>query len=336
LAPIAPIGDDVPVTTRDNLPASSDSQRECARATWCSASTRDPEGEWHPALTFQPFCPACTDAIVREAADLPRAYRMLAARVTDPVAPGSRSGIRMPPGSRVLIDATAEALMQTAAVIAGGWAARVRAVPQLTLSRNGFAHGTPEAVAEDCKVLARFPGPLLALQPGYMTREWTWAPGNPMPADLAADLADLEISNIGDGWVKAVTHLSGEDAGHEILALSRRITRHLGETPAPPAMLDGIPCRTCEEMALAVAELPVAERGDGDPEPPYSRCLCCRAELSRADHDAWVAMYQAWAQGAGILVCRRCDLGMHADCCWESCGCAADCHPDDITRHEAA
>jgi len=316
----------VRVPSRDITPASSEGQRDCARGTWCAASTRDPEGEWHPALTYQPFCPACTDSIVRAAADLPRAYRMLAARVTDPVASGSRSGIRMPPGSRVLIDATAEALMQTAAVIAGGWAARVRAVPQLSLVRHGLPHGSPEAVAADCEVLARFPGPLLALQHGYMTREWTWAPGNPMPDDLADDLADLEISRIGDGWVNAVTYLSGEDAGHEILALSRRIIRHLGETPAPPAMLDGIPCRTCEEMALAVAELPVGERAEGDPEPPYSRCLSCRAELSRADHDAWVRMYESWAKGAGILVCKRCENGDHGDCQWDSCECRAQGH----------
>jgi len=321
----------IPMSVRGITP-DPDGQRECARGAWCSASKRDPEGEWHPALTYQPFCPADTDAIVRAAADLPRAYAMLAARVTDPVTSGTApGGGRRPPGSRVLIDSAAEALMQETAAVAGTWAARVRLIPQLSLSRNPHPHRTAAAVASDCKVIALHPGPLLALQPGWMTREWAWTPGSPMPDDIADDLAGLEITGSGDGWIKVVTSLDGEDAGHEILRVSRRVARHLGETPAPPVMLDGIPCRTCEEMALAVAELPA---GDGNgTEPAYSRCLHCRAELSRADHDAWVAMYVAWTKGVGLLVCRRCALGNHADCCWDSCECGDGSHP---RRHAAA
>jgi hypothetical protein len=304
-------------------PVTSGEQRECSRGTWCSASTRDTEGTWHPARSYAPFCPADTSKITADAESLPAAYKRLAARIGDPVRSGR--AIRRPPGSRVLIDAEHDALLRLIADIAGGWAARVRAVPGLQLSRHGYAHGTPEAVREDCAVLARHTIPMLALAGGPMTRTWTWRAGSPMPADLEAEIADLEIIHAGDGWVRALANVGGTTAGHDILSLHRSAVKLLGETPAPPMLLDGIPCRNCEAMSsLAVLEQPPPD--PEKPAPPWCRCLECRDEMTRKEYEAWAVQYAGWVKGAGVIVCRRCDLGRCPECSWRSCGCTEQGH----------
>lgn len=304
-------------------PVTDGEQRECARGPWCSASTRDEEGTWHPARSYAPFCPADTSKITADAEALPAAWERLAARIGDPVRSGH--AIRRPPGSRVLVDPEHDALLRETADITAGWAARVRAVPGLRLARHGHPHASPEAVAADCAVLAAHTVPLLALPPGPMTRSFTWPAGSAMPPGLAADLADLEILHIGDGWLKAQTRLSGEDAGLEILDLHRRAVRLLGETPAPPEILDGIPCRNCEAMSsLAVLEQPPPD--PEKPAPPWCRCLECRDEMTRKEYEDWAAQYAAWTRGAGVLTCRRCDLGYCERCCWDRCSCRAAGH----------
>jgi hypothetical protein len=300
----------------------TDEQRECARGTWCSAQTRDDDNVWHPARSYAPFCPADTTKITQDAEALPEAYKRLAAKIGDPVRSGR--AIRRPPGSRVLIDAEYDALLRLIADITGGWAARVRTV--LRLSRHAHPHGSAEAVAANCASLsAQNSVPLLALPLGPMSRTWTWPAGSPMPPDVDAEIGGLDAIHGGDGWVKAWTELSGEDAGHEILGLHRRAVRLLGETPAPPQLLDGIPCRNCEAMSsLAVLEQPPPE--PEKPPPPFCRCLECRDEMTRKEYDDWTDQYAAWVRGSGILTCRRCELKLHDDCCWKSCTCAAPEH----------
>src|SRR3984957_8347852 len=214
--------------------------------------------------------------------------------------------------------------------ITGGWAARVRVIPGLQLSRHGHPHGSAEAVAGDCADLStKNSVPLLALAPGWMARAWTWRAGDPMPPELEAEIADLEILHIGDGWVRAMARLSGETAGHDILELHRKAVRLLGETPAPPDVLDGIPCRNCE----AGSSLAVLEQPPPDPEtpaPPWARCLECRDEMTRKEYEKWTDQYAGWTHGSGILTCRRCDLGLCAEpdyrCSWKSCTCRAPGH----------
>lgn len=301
--------------------------RPCARGIWCSAQIRDPDtGDWHPAPAGQVLCPADRTALTSQTAELPGCYTRLAAMTSSPVKTGP--AVRVPPGSRVLANPEADALMRIIADTTAAWAVRIRNIPQLQLTRHGHPHGSPAQVTADCQVITAHPDPLLALPPAETARTWTWTPGLPMPPDMDEEIGDLDAIAGGDGWIRAFTRLAGEDAALELFDLRRRAIRLLGETPAPPVLLDGIPCRTCEAMpALALAELPVGTPGPDTPEPAYSRCLECRAELTRKEHDDWVAMYGAWARGAGIITCRRCDLGHHRDCCWNSCGCKTAGHP---------
>lgn len=304
----------------------TDPQRRCARDLWCSAKTRDAgSGEWLPAPANQALCPADRTVLIGCLGEFPGCYERLSRLSADPVKRGR--AVRVAPGSRVLVNPEADALMREAASILGGWATRVRAVPQLSLARHGHPPGTQEAVTADCATLAAHPDPLLALPPGPMARTWTWRPGSPMPDAIERDIAGMEICYAGDGWVTGLTGLDGEDAALEILDLRHRAVRMLGETPAPPDLLDGIPCRSCEAMSsLEVIPAPPA-----DPEkPPPSFCRCsvpgCRDEYTRAEYDRWVAMYVAWTRGAAPLICRRCEIGRHDECSWVACGCKTAGH----------
>jgi hypothetical protein len=315
---------------RFEAPSESGEQRDCSRGQWCSASTRDVDGNWHPAKSYAPFCSVDQSLITEKARLLPAAYERLAAQIGAPARRGK--AVRVPPGSRVLLNADTDALLRLIADITAGWAARTRHIPGLQLARHEHAHGTPEAVAADCAVLAKHTVPLLALPPAPMTRVFTWPAGSLMPPDVDARIGGLDAVHGGDGWVKAWTALSGEDAGTEILDLHSRAVRLLGETPAPPELLDGIPCRSCEAMSsLALLEKPPPD--PEQPAPAFCRCAECRDEMTRKEYDDWVRQYAAWVGGSGILTCRRCELGQCAEapsaCSWPSCTCA---HPRHAAR----
>jgi hypothetical protein len=147
-----------------------DEQRSCARGDWCAASTRDAEGNWHPALTWQPYCPACTSRIVTCLTELPPLYALL---TSGTAALARATGkVRVPPGPRILVSPAAEALAREASAVLAGWAARVRDTPGLRLSPPRHPPGTPGRVREDCNVMARHPGPLMALPDGWTTRAY--------------------------------------------------------------------------------------------------------------------------------------------------------------------
>jgi hypothetical protein len=394
----------------------TDGQHECSRGQWCSSSTRDADGFWYPARTYQAFCPADQAKIVTDLETLPSAFIKLAARIGDP----GRSGrsVRMPPGSRVLISPDIDALMRDMVTALGAWAARVRVVPGLDLSPHGHPHGTAAAVQADCDVLAKHPEPLLALPPGPMLRTETFPAARPgarraapvpcrrcsvplfpspsgrrwwpavcthrlaapviaydkfdrpvisrwqcqacgarmpvdpelrpacrhvpagavflppggMPTDAEAEIGDLEVihAGISEGWVTVIKDLGGAVAGLDIIGFARRATVLLGENPAPPDLLEGVPCKACEAMS----SLAMLEQPPPDPEKPaplFCKCTGCHAVMTRKEYDAWVDMYAAWKHGR--TVCRRCELGMCPECCWDGCTCATSEHP---RRHAAA
>jgi hypothetical protein len=317
-------------TRRPNQPLpprtpAGDAQGDCARGDRCAARTRDPEtGAWHPAPAAQPLCPTDRTVLIQCISTLPGCYERLGNLAADPVKSGRT--IRTPPGSRVLASPEADALMRTTADTVGAWAARVRAIPQLSLTRHAYPHGSAGQVTGDCTDLARHPDPLLALPPYEMTRIWTWPAGSAMPGWLDEQIGDLDACYGGDGWIKAFIHLSGRDAALELIDLRHQASRLLQETPPRPEYLDGVPCRSCEVMALAVASLPAGPPSGDETGLPYSRCQECGHQMTRTDYDTWVGMYGAWARGAGILVCHRCDIGLHGACFWKSCGCAAAGH----------
>ncbi len=151
------------------VPAGEGEQRACQRLDWCSAKTRDAEGAWHPALTFQAFCPADESVIVRNLTELPPFWARLAAQATDPMRRAGRP-LRVTPGSRVLVSGAADALLREIAPVIGGWAARVQSVPGLSLTPSPRPFASPERLRDDCRTLALHPGPLLALQTGWTTR----------------------------------------------------------------------------------------------------------------------------------------------------------------------
>ena len=318
--------------SRNSHQASPDTapQRRCARAAWCSAKTRDPEsGEWFPAPANQPLCPADRTVLIATLGEFPACYERLGGLSVSPVR--RNRPVRVAPGSRVLVNPEADALMREAAHVLAGWAARVRDVPGLSLAGHGHVPGSLKAVTADCGDLAKHPDPLLALAPEWMARIWTWPPGSPAPGWLEDEIGGLDAVVGGDGWVKAFTRLDGEDAALEVLDLRARVVRLLGETPAPPELLDGIPCRSCEAMS-SLEVLPASHPDPAKPEPVFCRCTeaGCKDEMTRAEYDDWVRQYDAWVKGAGVLTCRRCSLGQCADspsaCQWRGCSCRARGH----------
>ena len=155
------------------VPVAEGEQRSCQRLDWCSAKTRDAEGAWHPALTFQAFCPADVGVITRYLTELPPFWARLAAQATDQATdPMRRAGrpLRVTPGSRVLVSGAADALLREIAPVIGGWAARVQSVPGLSLTPSEHPFASPERLRDDCRTLAMRTGPLLALQVGWTTR----------------------------------------------------------------------------------------------------------------------------------------------------------------------
>lgn len=302
------------------VPQGTDAQRDCFRAERCEAKTRDAEGIWHPAKTYQAYCPACTDRITACAAELPPLYGYLyhggaPARTGRPV--------RIPPGPRILVSPVTDALLRTAAAQIGGWAARTRSVPGLSLSRPEHPHGSPERVREDCKVLALFPAPLLALAEGPTVRAYPW----PLTGEEETRLADCEIVRMGGDWVHVIEMLAGPVAGAEILELHYRARKLTGQAPAPPDLLDGIPCRSCEAMS-SLEVIPAPPPDPEKPPPAFTRCsmVGCRDEMTRKEYEDWVRQYNAWVKGAGVLTCRRCDLNDHSQCQWPGCSCRAAGH----------
>jgi hypothetical protein len=343
---------------------------------------------------------------------LPACYADLGDMAVNPVRSGR--AVRSAPGSRVLASPEADALMRTMADTLGGWAARVRSVPQLSLVRHGHPHGSQGQVGADCGTLATHPDPLLALPPGPMCRTWTFPPARPgtrppapvpcrlcglpvspspsgeywwpavcthpaaiavtvgedekktitgwrcrvcaaplpaswrpprgpacrhqpsgavpeplggIPAGVKEQIADLEWVRAGDGWVTALTSLHGGDAALEVIDLHAAAIRLLRQDPAPPDLLDGIPCRSCDAMS-SLEIIPAPPPDPAKPPPPFCRCSRpgCRDEMTRREYDDWVLKYAAWTRGEGVLTCRRCELRNCTDCCFRACACRAAGH----------
>lgn len=277
---------------RDVPSGTTEGQRPCARGKWCaSAKTAEqPDGTTAriPGRTYQVFCPACTDCITEALAGLPAAYARIEEEYGSPVR-RSDQAIRTPFGPSVPIRLDVDALQREAPPIIGGWAARVRSVPGLQLSDPEHANPeTAEGFAEACKVLRLHPGPLLSLQPGWMTRTYRL----PLDAETEALIADEEILRAGDDYVTVQVLCDGATAGNEILGLKWRSTAVLGELRTKPQELMGVPCRAdgCGWMSLVRADPPP------DPEDPgfYSVCLKCRDWMPEEDYREWVALCAAY------------------------------------------
>lgn len=276
-----------------HVPAgTTEGQRPCARGKWCASAknTEQPDGttERIPGFTYQAFCPACTDHIIVALTELPGAYIRIGEEYGTPVHRNDQA-IRVPFGPSVPIRLDLDALQREAPPVIGGWAARVRAVPGLQLSAAQHQDpGTPEGFAEACRVLRLHPGPLLSLQPGWMTRTYRL----PLDEDTEALIGDQEILRAGDDFVTVQVPCDGATAGNEILGLQWRSVAVLGESRTKPQELIGVPCRAaaCGWLSLVRAEPP------SDPDDPgwYSVCTKCRDRMSEDDYREWVALCAAY------------------------------------------
>jgi len=329
-------------------------------------------------LTPRNFCDPCRGRIVACLEELPGAYDRLAAAIGD--APRTGNAVRVPYGPTEPLRAEVDALMRSAAAVLHGWEARVRGSRLQLAPRPAGDIISPGSVRKAAETLGTHIDVLLALQPGWMTRVFTFPPGKPgasaaqegtcrrcgrrvgrlvghgtpgrwylaeaaggpvapcrhdprgitasralslIPEWLEAEIGGEEIIASGDGWVKVARHVGAAVAGNEILELHYRARRQLGETRSPPESFDGVPCRSCDEMALERAEPP------SDPNVPasHSKCALCKDEMTRDEFGQWAERYASWARAAAIQVCRRCSLGRHDDCCWFACSCGDGPHP---------
>lgn len=287
--------------------------RECSRGAWCAGrAVRMENGERivTPARTYTAFCPACATLIATCLGQLPRAYVRLHLELAEK-SRGGGGALRTPFGPSLPLRADADALMRAMAEVLMSWEERVREVARLSVMDTGLSRrrrsGTAITVA--VRILEPRVPALLALPPAPMVR------ARPFRGDPGAPEAMV------------VEDLSGADAGNEILGLHRKARGCLGELRDHPEELEGVPCRECEAMALVRAEPP----SDPAVEAMHSRCLRCRAQMTRAEYDQWARRYAKWAQSAGVA-CRRCQGGNHGDCRWRACACAVASHP----RHALA
>ena len=314
-------------------PVADEGIRRCSRGDWCygrTITTVDGKAVITPALTYRAYCDRCA-AHVGECLDaLPKAYLRLHGELGE--APRRGQTAHSPFGPRLPLREDIDALMRLMAATLCGWEARVRAVPGLGLRPRdpGLPVHTAESVKNSAGKLAAHLEVLLALQPGWMVRAVSLAPGrHGRPAaicDKAGQLierlepiADTDMVRLGVDFIATLVPLSGEDAGREILGLHYKALSTLGETRKQAETLDGVPCRNpeCEDMALEMAEPP------SDPSLPamFSRCASCSATMSREDFTAWAAMYAAWADDLA-LTCRHCKAGRCGQCAYTRCACA--------------
>lgn len=323
-------------------PEADSGQRECARKEWCydrTVTVQNGETTIAGKLTYRPYCDMCSLHIGDCAEGLPRSWDQLAAEIGRIPRRGQQS--RAPVfGPRVPLRESLDALMRLTAVILCGWEARVRATARRVPRDPQVPIHSSEAVSKAAGTLGANLGVLLALQPAWMTRtvslpmapslgattsRWARRFGQPpvisdrKTGDLIEDLRDLagaEIVRVGLDHITLLTQAGGEQAGAEILRLHYRALAILGYAGNQAETLDGVPCRSCDDIALEMAEPP------SDPRTPamYSQCASCRAQMSREHFIAWSAMYAKWADDSG-LTCRRCQNDNCPECAYAACAC---------------
>jgi hypothetical protein len=307
---------DRPYPAPDDEPESAG--QECARDQWCSAriiTFVDGERIVTPAQSPRPYCDRCATFLADCAKDLPGYWVRLAAAIGDPLV--AEVQIHSPFGPQVILREDVESHMAFMAFTLGGWAARVRSVPGLSLSPLGHPHGSAKGVRDNARVLARHITPLIALQDAWMTRQvfmppmprdedmralgTDWLPSadvlpprepaEPIPADLVEEFGDRELIRVTIDSLQPQVLAGGEDAGRDIQWLHYRSRSLLLETNPPPELLI-VPCRQCTWRSLRRA-WPDSERD------LYSRCDNCQDEMDWPEYEInakrWVAYHRAHA-----------------------------------------
>jgi hypothetical protein len=144
-----------------------------SRIIWDDSKTSRRE----PMRTSRSFCDPCRSRIIACLEELPPAYSRLAAALGD--APKTGQAVKVPFGPAEPIRAEIDALMRVTAVILHGWEFRVRRSRLALASRDTPDILDPASVAKAAETAATHIDVLLALQPGWMTRTFTFPPGKP-------------------------------------------------------------------------------------------------------------------------------------------------------------
>lgn len=144
-----------------------------ARIVWQD----DGSSRREPMLTPRTFCDPCRSRIITCLEELPPAYTRLAAALGD--VPRTGVAVRAPFGPSEPVRAEVDALMRVAAVILHGWEFRVRRSRLQLADRDTPDILAAESVRVAAKTLSTHIDVLLALQPGWMTRTFTFPPGRP-------------------------------------------------------------------------------------------------------------------------------------------------------------
>ena len=313
-------------------PPPEEAGEPCACAEMCSGATvklqEDGTRLRVPALTPRVFCTACETRIAGSLTDLPGFYRRMGAELGEP----SRRGrpVRVPFGPRIPLREDLDALMRLTTRTLRGWEARTRAVPPAWTPPVQAPLDTPGSVTAAADTIGLRLGACLALQPGWMARSFDLHPGRRNEAAaLSRELAELEavhgdkeMVRLGVDFISLRVLVSGRDAGLEILHLHYRARSALGETRSLPESFDGIPCRSCGDIALERAEPP----SDPKTEAMWSRCASCGHAMDAKTYRQWVDWYARWSQRADLPSCRRCKADRHAECAWGACPCKARGH----------
>ena len=297
----------------------TESGRPCSRGDFCLGRVITWDGDTRivtPARSPRPYCDKCQGQIGTWAAELPGFYLRLAFLIGDPLQ--SEVPVKTPFGPQVIVREDVEGHMRLLASTVAGWAARVRAVPGLSLSPLKYPHDSLAGVRDNAVILATHTGPLIALQRAWMTRvvpmppmpreedmmtagtDWLpdgavatpRAPVDPIPADLVELYADHELVRVTIDSIQPMDMADGEDAGREIQYLHYRCRSLLLETNPKPELLIS-PCRQCSHRALYRAW------PDGDRDL-VSRCAQCGDEMTSDEFDVnakrWLAYHRAHAE----------------------------------------
>jgi hypothetical protein len=274
----------------------------CSRGPYCSGRRIVTEGSERriiPARTYGPFCPSCRGLIASCLAELPPAYVRLSEESGEMHRRGT--GTHSAFGPRLPFDPSYQELMARIAEALLSFEERVRTVARLSVLDTQLSRRRDQqaAVADAATLLghADYFSALLALPPEPMMRS--------VPDRSRPDAMEL-------------VEMDGKAAGEEILALHRKALLILGEIVRQRELIDGVPCRRCENISLYRAEPP----SDPAKEVLWSECRECHDQMDRKTFEAWAAMYARWSESAGVA-CRRCRLGRHEECQWNACSCAA-------------
>ena len=258
-------------------------QRECARGSWCLGKTtaigEDDQPVTTPALTHDPYCEKCRNAVWRALDDIPELWVRLHQELGAKGQASERVTIKGN-SAPIPLRADVDALLREHLDILASWDERVRIDASLVLPDTQATRLRPDhgrMVAAMARTLREHLDRLLTLPADAMSRSYSLHDLAKIPEGCHG-----RTNRIG-GYAEVTVELSGEDAGGEILQLHYRTRSVLGETRMTERLDVPCPDPACDLLML--------ERRQGSAYE--AECRACGRLLSRAEYEAWVKLYAA-------------------------------------------